>query len=121
MLEICDVVFLFVFFNDTATTEIYTLSLHDALPISCRGDQAVATSAARRCWKAALRVASCLTYRLSDSVHGIEDIMELHDAIDRYHSLLDADSARATIAQLEAGLRELGMLVGKQRDRLICS
>src|SRR2546426_7644699 len=28
------VLFLFFFFNDTATTEIYTLSLHDALPIS---------------------------------------------------------------------------------------
>src|SRR2546423_6129992 len=28
-----DIVF---FFNDTATTEIYTLSLHDALPISAR-------------------------------------------------------------------------------------
>src|SRR5437588_6581316 len=26
---------LFFFFNDTATTEIYTLSLHDALPIIC--------------------------------------------------------------------------------------
>src|SRR2546426_10528158 len=26
----------FFFFNDTATTEIYTLSLHDALPISHR-------------------------------------------------------------------------------------
>src|SRR5258708_27664173 len=26
----------FFFFNDTATTEIYTLSLHDALPICCR-------------------------------------------------------------------------------------
>src|SRR5687768_18400988 len=26
--------FVFFFFNDTATTEIYTLSLHDALPIS---------------------------------------------------------------------------------------
>src|ERR1041384_8357438 len=26
----------FSFFNDTATTEIYTLSLHDALPISAR-------------------------------------------------------------------------------------
>src|SRR3712207_7286102 len=25
----------FFFFNDTATTEIYTLSLHDALPIFC--------------------------------------------------------------------------------------
>src|SRR2546426_4694760 len=28
----------FFFFNDTATTEIYTLSLHDALPI-CRGSR----------------------------------------------------------------------------------
>src|SRR5689334_23894601 len=27
-------VYIFFFFNDTATTEIYTLSLHDALPIS---------------------------------------------------------------------------------------
>src|SRR2546422_3198854 len=27
---------MFFFFNDTATTEIYTLSLHDALPISFR-------------------------------------------------------------------------------------
>src|SRR2546425_8877564 len=26
--------YFFFFFNDTATTEIYTLSLHDALPIS---------------------------------------------------------------------------------------
>src|SRR2546430_10420359 len=29
--------FFFFFFNDTATTEIYTLSLHDALPISQTG------------------------------------------------------------------------------------
>src|SRR6266404_5863105 len=29
--------FFFFFFNDTATTEIYTLSLHDALPISSQG------------------------------------------------------------------------------------
>src|SRR3712207_8471807 len=27
---------MYFFFNDTATTEIYTLSLHDALPISSR-------------------------------------------------------------------------------------
>src|SRR5215218_11381155 len=31
--------FFFFFFNDTATTEIYTLSLHDALPISARRGQ----------------------------------------------------------------------------------
>src|SRR5256885_2925125 len=30
-------VFFFFFFNDTATTEIYTLSLHDALPIWSAG------------------------------------------------------------------------------------
>src|SRR3712207_7470717 len=29
-------IFIFFFFNDTATTEIYTLSLHDALPIYVR-------------------------------------------------------------------------------------
>src|SRR6266542_5081612 len=29
----CVVIHLYFFFNDTATTEIYTLSLHDALPI----------------------------------------------------------------------------------------
>src|SRR5215813_15630386 len=34
------IILFFFFFNDTATTEIYTLSLHDALPIS---------AATRRC------------------------------------------------------------------------
>src|SRR6266436_6879016 len=33
--------FLFFFFNDTATTEIYTLSLHDALPIRAAEELAV--------------------------------------------------------------------------------
>src|SRR2546426_7675646 len=40
----------FFFFNDTATTEIYTLSLHDALPISRRaspGPRAAPGRAAR--------------------------------------------------------------------------
>src|SRR3989442_5586784 len=31
---LCRLCFFFFFFNDTATTEIYPLSLHDALPIS---------------------------------------------------------------------------------------
>src|SRR5688572_31038608 len=34
--SICVNFFSLFFFNDTATTEIYTLSLHDALPISSR-------------------------------------------------------------------------------------
>src|SRR2546425_1332163 len=36
MLHTRDTIFFFFFFNDTATTEIYTLSLHDALPIYLR-------------------------------------------------------------------------------------
>src|SRR3712207_8443572 len=43
----------FFFFNDTATTEIYTLSLHDALPISARqhrsGNQRLQFVGYRRC------------------------------------------------------------------------
>src|SRR5215211_2474703 len=34
LLNLIEVFFVVFFFNDTATTEIYTLSLHDALPIS---------------------------------------------------------------------------------------
>src|SRR5438477_46525 len=39
--------FFFFFFNDTATTEIYTLSLHDALPI-CVGQSRVPLGDRRR-------------------------------------------------------------------------
>ena len=34
MRHVMSAILFFFFFNDTATTEIYTLSLHDALPIS---------------------------------------------------------------------------------------
>src|SRR5260221_13301713 len=40
--------YFFFFFNDTATTEIYTLSLHDALPISCPGVPAAVRRVSRR-------------------------------------------------------------------------
>src|SRR2546422_4621532 len=35
-IDCVSLIVVFFFFNDTATTEIYTLSLHDALPISGR-------------------------------------------------------------------------------------
>src|SRR3989475_1724363 len=44
------ILFFFFFFNDTATTEIYTLSLHDALPISRRR-----YALFRRMWRHGLR------------------------------------------------------------------
>src|ERR1041385_9466137 len=55
------------FFNDTATTEIYTLSLHDALPISAGRRTARSTS---RTWP---RCSSAATDRKStrlNSSHG---------------------------------------------------
>src|SRR5215208_8317907 len=42
--------FFFFFFNDTATTEIYTLSLHDALPISVNGGRSSVTVLAPAPW-----------------------------------------------------------------------
>src|SRR6266480_6540681 len=41
--------FFFFFFNDPATTEIYTLSLHDALPICWRSLRAPSTTSAGSC------------------------------------------------------------------------
>src|SRR6266511_4227640 len=39
-----------LFFNDTASTEIYTLSLHDALPIWSTGHEPAAQSSLQRVW-----------------------------------------------------------------------
>src|SRR5258708_22976859 len=51
--------FFFFFFNDTATTEIYTLSLHDALPISMLR--------LSRIWRPTSIRSSCRTRRKSRS------------------------------------------------------
>src|SRR2546427_7844374 len=51
----------FFFFNDTATTEIYTLSLHDALPI-CRRSRPSSTSS-RPCER---RLAARISTRRAD-------------------------------------------------------
>src|SRR3712207_4933332 len=56
----------FFFFNDTATTEIYTLSLHDALPISGRvfgGDGGAAFRRATQPRKRSLRGRHCREVR----------------------------------------------------------
>src|SRR5260370_24418837 len=58
----------FFFFNDTATTEIYTLSLHDALPISRRDarDERQALQRDRRAQDADGRLQGVL----GDDTHG---------------------------------------------------
>src|SRR5713101_9733878 len=50
--------FFFFFFTDTATTEIYTLSLHDALPISPgRAPRVAPSRAGHACRRVARRAA----------------------------------------------------------------
>src|SRR2546422_6781098 len=64
---------LFFFFNDTATTEIYTLSLHDALPISpgrapppCGRGWASSRGAARPCARPCRRMRTAVARSLQD-------------------------------------------------------
>src|SRR5437899_7623750 len=64
--------FFFFFFNDTATTEIYTLSLHDALPIS------LITSSPYRAGAAiTLRTFSCSVARVTSPKRSEEHTSEL--------------------------------------------
>src|SRR2546429_6001999 len=56
------------FFNDTATTEIYTLSLHDALPILC------ASPARSYPLQLSISMANAITHRKSPSRQGREGL-----------------------------------------------
>src|SRR2546422_1839964 len=67
----------FFFFNDTATTEIYTLSLHDALPI-CRGNR---WPARRRRRAAAARHRSAGTWRCRAAARSEEHTSELQSRL----------------------------------------
>src|SRR3712207_7140506 len=72
---------IFFFFNDTATTEIYTLSLHDALPIFAPGRRTPAlavprsSSAVARLSSRGNDASTTLRYCLPDRTHapGLRD------------------------------------------------
>src|SRR5256885_7154421 len=62
----------FFFFNDTATTEIYTLSLHDALPISAQHAMLLHTADPRGGMLADARRIGAERPRLHDRIPGLE-------------------------------------------------
>src|SRR5229473_3142081 len=69
------------FFNETATTEIYTLSLHDALPISC-GTSSVAAPArpasSRAAWRSIkIRSACSLSARSEEHTSELQSLAYL--------------------------------------------
>ena len=68
-------VFFFFFFNDTATTEIYTLSLHDALPIWVRKNLTlvqIQSHASRHCRIVVSLENACFTSCLRSEEHTSE-------------------------------------------------
>src|SRR6266480_8007076 len=67
-----DLLTLFFFFNDTATPEIYTLSLHDALPISSS-----ATSGTLPCLKASNAAMLRLTKRSEEHTSELQSHVNL--------------------------------------------
>src|SRR5256885_3615952 len=75
-------IFFFFFFNDTATTEIYTLSLHDALPIfdgeSDASELSIKTPH------------GSFTVKLSDIPYGKASFALDHRAIDRKSTRLNS-------------------------------
>src|SRR5256885_6612422 len=70
--------FFFFFFNDTATTEIYTLSLHDALPIYLGGRLLPPTATA-------LRPSSPLGF-----VNGVQQLLVVQHLVDRKSTRLNS-------------------------------
>src|SRR5258708_18474670 len=52
--------YVFFFFNDTATTEIYTLSLHDALPIYNIGQRRNAEQPSASIWRRRFPAVDCV-------------------------------------------------------------
>src|SRR2546425_12630773 len=100
----------FFFFNDTATTEIYTLSLHDALPIShsavgqCVGDRHDA-AVQELCLvdRDDLGVGPHLPHDLVGRIHGLR--------IDR-QAVVTRHRIQPGVAGIEVGLENLNLLAG---------
>ena len=88
----------FFFFNATATTEVYTLSLHDALPISA--DLPVAEEAA-----IALELSGFHASRLCDvGVAGIHRLLNNRETIDSADVLIVVAGMEGALPSVVAGL-----------------
>src|SRR2546422_8527127 len=67
----------FFFFNDTATTEIYTLSLHDALPILTRSSQRGGAPLASRAGRSPSSASKASTARSEEHTSELQSRLHL--------------------------------------------
>src|SRR3712207_8559958 len=86
------ILFFFFFFNDTATTEIYTLSLHDALPIYTLK---LGWPGAKRRRQAGVPRCAVITYRLRLR-------SQRHDALERVRELLPVARSEEHTSELQS-------------------
>src|SRR3989475_9095757 len=98
----------FFFFNDTATTEIYTLSLHDALPIYARRPRAGRTLERQR--RQSAPVGGLISARRV-GVHPSPDRRVVDEELERHHR----EDRREQLVDLRKGDR----LRGQERDLAI--
>src|SRR5215204_1649086 len=103
--------FFFFFFNDTATTEIYTLSLHDALPIS----QALFSTVlhTRTAQKALVYERASASGRVAESLNAIAELTrsvqaEMRALIFELRRDPVHDGLVAALARHASGLRAVG-------------
>src|SRR3712207_6888901 len=111
---------IFFFFNDTTTTEIYTLSLHDALPIS-RGEVTVAGAPA---WRnpEVYRQLGLVSER--EAVHGFLTAREFVVASARLHRLPDparADRKSTRLNSSHANISYAVFCLKKKMIVLLCT
>src|SRR3712207_9029262 len=88
----------FFFFNDTATTEIYTLSLHDALPISGHDLDALAEEHHAAQHDVRVEQAELQQPPVPDEVPGGVGAVAQHPAQDRKSTRLNSSHANISYA-----------------------
>src|SRR5256885_12288037 len=103
---------IFFFFNDTATTEIYTLSLHDALPISVN-EELLSTNEE-------LETSKEETQSINEELQTVNVELRLRvEELDRSNSDLDRKSTRLNSSHLVISYAVFCLKKKRTKHRLI--
>src|SRR5256885_11634199 len=103
--------FIFFFFNDTATTEIYTLSLHDALPIcGVRSQTVVVVQFLRR-----VDLDVLIAERLENVLRPLQQV------ILRQRLVFERDRSEEHTSELQSPCNLVCRLLLEKKKKYICS
>src|SRR3989454_3201423 len=100
---------LFFFFNDTATTEIYTLSLHDALRSQFPSEERLVSGLGDNPFPASLVIKVSPTYRSSEQVR---ELVQKLNALSDTEEVLYSQDWTENVAVALRSLKVLGLGIG---------